>query len=92
MCGNDSSIRIKRVGNGFTIDAYTPGGKDKPGKHLESVATKPEHVLRAVASHIGAKGRRRGSKGLVVMNEGESSAPRSGRKARRKGAARKRAA
>lgn len=85
MCGEDSSIRIKRVGNGFTIDAYTPGGKDKPGEHKESVATKPEHVLRAVASHIGKKPKGKKGRGLTVMAENspkpEMTAKKKGRKA-----------
>lgn len=79
MCGEDSTIRVKRVGNGFTIDAYTPGGKDKPGSHRESVATKPEHVLRAVAAHLG-KGKKR--KGLSVMAE---NAPPMGMPGKKKG-------
>jgi hypothetical protein len=83
MCGEDSSVRIKRVGNGFTIDAYTPGSKGKPGEHKESVATKPEHVLRAVAAHIGKR------KGKAFLSE--SDAPvKLGKKPRRKRGAMKR--
>lgn len=81
MCGEDSTIRIKRVGNGFTIDAYTPGGKDKPGSHKESVATKPEHVLRAVAQHIGKKGKK--PKGVVLLGEGEPTTKESKKKGRK---------
>lgn len=82
MCGEDSTIRIKRVGNGFTIDAYTPGGKDKPGSHKESVATKPEHVLRAVASHIGGRGGKK-RKGVAILTEGEPAMKQSKKKGRK---------
>lgn len=92
MCGNESTMRIEKMGNGFTFDAYTPGEKDKPGTHKKGVATSPHEVLAHVAAHLGAKGRRRGSKGLRVMGEAEPSSRVSvGRKGRRK-AARKRVA
>lgn len=67
MCGNEATIRIERVGNGYTVDAYTPGEKDKPGSHKRSVATSPEHVMRAVGSHLKQKvGKKKGKRGSEV--------------------------
>lgn len=89
MCGSDENIRIERVGNGYTIDAYTPGEKDKPGKHHRSVATSSEHVMRAVGKHLGKGGKKRKGGRVTLMSEGES-ASRPTKKAKRKSAARKR--
>jgi hypothetical protein len=86
MCGSDERISVERVGNGYTIDAYKPGGEGKPGKHHRSVATSPEHVMKTIGTHLG-KGKKR--KGAVMLSEGES--PKGeGKKAKRKSAARKR--
>lgn len=56
MCGGEPNIRIEKAGNGFVIDSYSPGGRDKPGEHKRSVATHPEHALRVIKKHLGGKG------------------------------------
>lgn len=52
MCGESPSIRIERTDNGFVVDAYSPGGRDTPGRHSRSVATKDAHVLHIVKKHL----------------------------------------
>lgn len=90
MCGNESTMRIERVGNGFTVDAYTPGGKDKPGTHKRSVATSPDQVLRAVGAHLG-KGERKQRRGTSMRGSSvtHDAAPRT-KSSRRKSAKGKR--
>lgn len=83
MCGNESTIRVERVGNGFTIDAYTPGEKDKPGTHKRSVATSAAHVVQAVGAHLKVKGKGGGIRlaGGDSVN-GPSSLKKTGKKKR----------
>lgn len=52
MCGGEGSLRIEPAENGFTIEAYTPGGPDRPGKHKRHVATSPEQALKIAAPHL----------------------------------------
>jgi hypothetical protein len=88
MCGSDERISIERVGNGYTIDAYKPGGEGKPGKHHRSVATSPQHVMKTIGTHLGKGGKKRRGGGMVMLSEGDS-ASRPSKKMKRKGAARK---
>ena len=90
MCGSDERISVERVGNGYTIDAYKPGGEGKPGKHHRSVATSPEHVMKTIGTHLGTGGKKRKG-GLSVMSEDAGPKAVGKTKGRRKGAARKRA-
>lgn len=52
MCGGEGSLRIEPAENGFTIEAYTPGGMDRPGRHKRHVATSPEQALKIAAPHL----------------------------------------
>lgn len=71
MCGGEGSIRIEPAENGFTIEAYVPGGKDKPGRHKRMVATTEDGALAAAGKHLRSmKGRR----GIRVMG-GEAAEP-----------------
>ena len=72
MCGGEESIRIERADNGYTVDAYVPGGKDKLGKHKRRVAMNEAHVLRTVGKHLGSS---KGRKGLRVMGGDNAAAP-----------------
>lgn len=96
MEGELESLRLEPAENGFTINVNR---MRKEGKHSDSpsprnrpkIASDAESALAVIAKEIGAKGRRRGAKGLRVMGEAEPSSRVSvGRKGRRK-TARKRA-
>jgi hypothetical protein len=71
MCGDEGSVRIEPADNGFMVNAYTPGGEGKPGKHRRMVATSPEHAMRLAMPHlrkVGKKGRK--GRGGVISQEG----------------------
>jgi hypothetical protein len=63
MCGGESRVSIERMDNGYVVDSYHPGDGDKPGKHMRSVATKPEHVLKLIHGHLSEKKMAKGKKG-----------------------------
>lgn len=77
MCGGESNIRIERAGNGYVVDSYTPGGKDRPGTHKRSVATHPGHVIKLIEGHL-----RKGSsaKGSERKGSGKSTKRASGKR------------
>lgn len=61
MCGGDGSIRIEPAENGFSIDSYTPGNGDKPGRHKKLIASTPQEVAKLLIPHL-AKARTRGTR------------------------------
>lgn len=98
MDGELESLRVEPADNGFTINvnrARKEGrkGDDSPSpRNRPKIAGDAESALAIIAKEIGAKARKGRFKGLTVMAEDEPSSRVSvGRKARRKGAARKRA-
>lgn len=58
MCGGEGNLRIEPTENGFVIDAYTPGGMDKPSKHRRMVATSHEQALKLAAPHLKSMARK----------------------------------
>jgi hypothetical protein len=69
MCGGEGRVSIESADNGFLIDAYTPGGEGRPGKHRRVVATSPEHAMRLAMPHLRKVGKKakRGRGGVVAM-------------------------
>jgi hypothetical protein len=58
MCGGEGSLRIEPAENGFTIEAYTPGGMDRPGKHKRHVATTAEQAVKIAHTHLKSMGKK----------------------------------
>lgn len=81
MCGEEPMVRIERAHNGFIVDAYTPGDRDKPGEHRRQVATSAHHALSLARPHLAKVGKKRGKSSHKIKAPKASKMPQAMKRA-----------